>query len=45
LLTTSQEKEASMRLKLILPALVAATALALTGCVNNGGGGNTTTAS
>lgn len=32
-----------MRLKLILPALVAATALALTGCVNNGGGGNTTT--
>ncbi len=33
-----------MRFKLILPALVAATALALTGCVNNGGGGNPTTA-
>lgn len=32
-----------MRLKLIVPALVAATALALTGCANNGGGGNTTT--
>ena len=32
-----------MRFKLIVPALVAATALALTGCVNNGGGGNTNT--
>lgn len=32
-----------MRFKLIVPALIAATALALTGCVNNGGGGNTTT--
>jgi polar amino acid transport system substrate-binding protein len=32
-----------MRFKLIVPALVAATALALTGCSNNGGGGNTTT--
>ena len=33
-----------MRLKLILPALVAATALALAGCASNGGGDNTNTA-
>jgi polar amino acid transport system substrate-binding protein len=33
-----------MRLKIVLPALMAATALALTGCANGGGGSNTTAA-